>query len=130
MRILGKNVYIGNKCLCIEYTSRITGNYGDTKVGKKSHKSNIIEKNVLFIKDKEGYFVDIRDTEGLGAIAIKMFGAAPRWKTSPHDAGDEYVEVKPYFPLCDQDIKFDLKELLEMSKSPKIITESGIELVD
>lgn len=130
MKILGKNVYIGNKCLCTEYTSKIYHSHEDTYIGEKSHERDIIAKNILFVKDKDGYYVDIHDTEGIGSIAIKVFGAAPRWRTSPHDAGDEFVEVKPYFDETYFEMKFDLKELIEMSNNPKITTESVIELID
>lgn len=128
MKILGKNVYIGNLLICTEYTSRIIGGFEDCHVGEKSHVGEILEKNVLFIQDKNGLFVKVQDTEGLGSIALKVFGAAPRYKTSPHDAGDQYIEIKHYFEQIDYKTKYDLKELLEISKRPDLNIQETIEI--
>ena len=119
MKILGKDVFIGNKCVCTEFTSKILGDLNDKRVGEKSHEGKIVERDIMFVKDKSGYYVDIRDTEGLGAFALKFFGAAPRWITNPYKAGDEYIEIKPYFSKSAQEDKFTLEELLEIANISK-----------
>lgn len=119
MKILGKNVYIGNICICTEYTSQLIGDFRDIHVGEKSHKGQILEENILFIKDANGLYVDARDTEGIGSLAIKMYGGARRYKRTPHEAGDQYITVKHYFNEAQSSVEYPLKELLLIAKSLK-----------
>lgn len=119
MKILGKDVYIGNLCICTEYTSHIIGDFKDIHIGEKSHKGKVLEKDILFIKDKNGMYVDARDTAGIGSLAIKVYGAATRYTRTPHEAGDQYIAVSHYFNESQFDDQFDIKELLNIAKDLK-----------
>lgn len=116
MKISGKDVYIGNILVCTEYTSKVIGKWPDSQIGEKSHEGDIIEQNILFIKDKNNFFVKVTDTQGFGSIALKIYGAAQRYTTTPHNAGHLYVEVKPYFHKNDNQ-KYYLKDLVEIAKN-------------
>ena len=117
MKILGKNVYIGNICICTEYTSQIISDLDEIYIGEKSHEGKILEKDVLFIKDAHGLYVDARDTEGIGSLAIRAYGAAKRFKRAPHNAGDCYIDVKHYYSKAQFQDQFNLKDLLTVAKN-------------
>lgn len=117
MKIYGKQVFIGSKKLCTEYTSKIIGGFSDCYIGNFEFKGKDIEKDIIFIKDKNGYLIDIKDIEGTGFLALNCYGAVTRYKTEPHRAGDYYIgDLKPYMSELDQEIIFDLKTLLQALK--------------
>ena len=118
MKIFGKQVVIGTKKLCIEYTSKIMGAFEDCHVGYHDYKGDVLEKDIIFLKDKKGYLVDIRDIDGSGFLELTFYGACPRYKTQPKHAGDEYIDnIKPYLPSYDQDTIYDLKQIISRIKT-------------
>lgn len=119
MKILGKNVYIGNICICTEFTSQIMGDLKDIQIGEKSHKCKVLDENVLFVKDANGLYVDVRETEKIGGFAIRVFGAATRYKQTPLKAGDYYIDAKHYFNDTQSNELYDLKELLHIAQNLK-----------
>ncbi|MBR4998501.1 MAG: hypothetical protein IKY10_01355 [Clostridia bacterium] len=118
MKILGKNIYIGKKYLCSEFTYEID-DINTLSTHEKCHKGIVIGDNALFVKDKSGYFVDIEDIGFIGSLALKVYGAAPRWSKHPDRAGCKYVEVQHYFNGCDLETPFDLKDLISIANSLK-----------
>lgn len=109
MKVLKKNIFIGTKKICVEYTSKLNG--------PSNFKSELLERNIIFVKDKQGYYVDIRDTEGMTFLALTMYGAAKRLKTIPKKVGDEYIDdIKPYYSERDQDKEADMKTLINTAK--------------
>lgn len=127
MKILGKNVYIGKKCICTEFTREVD-DLETLHTHEKSHNGIIIEENVLFIEDKHGLFVDINDISSLGGFALKVYGAAPRWPKNPTKAGSKYIDIKPYFSENNKEQQFDLKYLISLSQSLKIEDSSNLSL--
>lgn len=101
MKILGKDVYLGKKCICSEFTYEIE-DFETLSTHEKSHKGIVIEDNVLFIQDKTGNFVDINDIGFIGSLALKVYGAAQRWSKSPTRAGSKYVEIKPFLQIMNK----------------------------
>lgn len=123
MKIYGKQVFIGTKKLCTEYTSKIIGGSSDCHIGSYEYKGTPLESNVIFIQDKYGYYVDINDIDGGGFLALHCYGAALRYKNHPNDAADIYVdELKPYLPTYDQEKLFEVKNLIYSLKNNKGIT--------
>ncbi len=117
MKILGKDVVVGTKKICMEYISRIQGGFSDSFVGYTDYKGDDLEKDVLFIRDKKGYFVELKELGSHPTFSLICFGAATRWKTSPRHAGDYYIDdIKPYFEKYDQNTLFDLKQLVHTAK--------------
>lgn len=116
MKIYGKQVFVGTKKLCTEYTSKIIGGFSDCYVGSKEYKGEPLETNVIFIQDKNGYYVDLEDAKSFPTLSLICFGAAHRWKNSPNRAGDEYIDnIKPYFDSkVNQEKLFDVKTLLKI----------------
>ncbi len=109
MKVLEKNVFLGTKKICVEYTSKLNG--------PSNFKGELLEQNIIFIKDKHGYYIDVRDTEGLTFLALTMYGAAKRWKTSPNTIGDEYIDdIKPYFNNLNESKEVDIKTLINIAK--------------
>ena len=122
MKIYGKQVFIGTKKICVEYTSKYIVGLSDSFVGGYEYKGSAIEEDVIFIKDKNGYFIDIKDIDGSGFLALNLYGAAIRYKSKPNQAGDHYIDdLKPYMPTLDHDQLFDLKELLKTLKEEREI---------
>ncbi len=117
MKIYGKQVLIGSKKICMEYTTKIIGGFDDCQIGHYDYKDTTLEKDIIFIKDKQGYLIDIRDIDGSGFLALNIFGSVSRYKTEPHHAGDLFVSnLKPYMSEIDQETVFDLKTLLQSLK--------------
>ena len=120
MKILGKNVVIGTKKLCTEYTSKIHGGFVDCLIGSNEYNGEDLEKNVIFIRDKKGYYVEIKDLNPFPTLSLICYGAAQRWKTSPNRAGDEYIDnIKPYFTKSNQETLYDLKTLIKIIENDK-----------
>ena len=118
MKIFGRQVVVGTKKLCVEYTSKIVGEFEDCHVGYHDYKGEEIEKDIVFIKDKKGYLVDVRDIDGSGFLELTFHGACPRFRTQPRHAGDEYIDnIKPYLPTYDQDTIYDLKHVINRIKT-------------
>ena len=118
MKIYGKQVFIGSKKLCTEYTSKIIGRFSDCSVGNYEFKGEDIEKDIIFIQDKKGYLINIKDIEGTGFLALNCYGAATRYKSEPNYAGEYYIgDLKPYMSEAEQEILFDLKTLITTLKS-------------
>ena len=123
MKVYGKQVFVGSKKLCIEYTSKIIGGFSDCYVGSSEFKGEEIENNVIFIQDKHGYFVDINDISGSGFISLNVYGAVPRFTKSPNKAGDMFVDdLKNYLPLNDHETLYEVKDLIHTLKNNKGIT--------
>ena len=118
MKILGKNVYIGKKCICTEFTREVD-DLETLHTHEKSHKGVVFEENILFIKDKTNNFVDVNEIASIGTIALKVYGAATRWSPSPQKAGSKYIEAKPYFCENEQDSIFELKYLISVARELK-----------
>ena len=115
MKILGKNVVIATKKMCMEYTSKIHGGFEDCLFGSNEYKGDVLERDVLFVKDKKGYYIELEDLKSFPTLSLICFGAATRWKTSPNKAGDEYIDdIKPYFAKYDQETFYDIKTLIRM----------------
>ena len=116
MKISGKNVVIATKKLCIKYTSKIHGGFGDCVFGSNDYKCSVLEKDIIFVKDKNGYYVELEDLKSLPNLTLICYGAAPRWKTSPRMAGDKYIDdIKPYFDSkVNQEKLFDVKTLFKI----------------
>lgn len=113
MKVLGKNVVIATKKICVEYTSRISGEFNDCLVGSKDYLGENIKKDVIFVKDKKGYYVELEELKSFPTLSLICYGAARRWKTSPNRAGDEYIDnIKPYFAKLDQETLYDIKTLI------------------
>ncbi len=125
MKILGKNVVVGTKKICVEYTSKIHGGFGDCFFESDEFKGENLEKNVIFIREKNGYLIEIGELDSFPTLSLICFGAARRWKTSPRNAGDFYVdEIKPYF-----DSKVNQEKLFDVKTIVKILTiEKKIEI--
>ena len=83
---------------------------------------------MLFVRTKDGYYVDLREIEDLGFWALSVYGSAKRWKKFPTEAGDTYIEVQHYFPEKDFDTAFTLGELFVYAKFPKEMSEQSIEI--
>ena len=128
MKIFGKQVVIGTKKICVEYTSKIVGGFEDCHVGYHDYKGENLEKDIIFVKDKKGYLVDIRDIEGNGLFELNFYGACPRYRTQPKHAGDEYIDqIRPYFESnVNQEKLFDVKTLLKIITIEKEIEEQQI----
>ena len=123
MKIYGKQVYVGTKKICTEYTSKLIGGTEDLHIGTNDYKGTPIEENLIFIQDKHGYFVDINSIDGNGFLALNIYGAVQRYTQSPHRAGDVYVDnLKKYLPIYDHETLYDVKELVERLKNNKGIT--------
>ena len=117
MKILGKNVVVATKKMCMEYTSKIHGGFEDCLVGSNDYKSEDLEKDVIFVKDKKGYYVELEDLKSFPTLSLICFGSARRWKTSPNRAGDEYIDnIKPYFAIYDQETLYDIKTIIEKAE--------------
>ncbi len=115
MKILGKNVVVATKKICMEYTSKIHGGFNDCILGANEYKGDDLEKDIIYIKDKKGYYVELEDLKSFPTLSLICYGAAPRWKTSPNRAGDEYIDnIKPYFAKLDQETLYDIKTLISM----------------
>lgn len=125
MKILGKNVIVGTKKLCTEYISKLNTDFNDCYVGSNEYKGNDLEKNVVFIRDKKGYLIEVNDFGSFPTLSLICYGAATRWKTYPKNAGDYYVDdIKPYFDSkINQETLFDFKTLLKI-----LTTEKKIEM--
>ena len=131
MKILGENVVIGTKKICVEYTTKIQGSLTDSFVGSCEYKGNNLEENVVFIRDKNGYLVEVSELGTFPTLSLICFGAATRWKTFPRNAGDFYVDdVKPYFSKSNQETLYDLNILIKILKNSNEskCEESTIEL--
>ena len=117
MKVLGKDVVVGTKKICMEYISRIQGGFGDSFVGGTDYKGGDLEKNVVFIRDKKGYLVELNELGSHPSFSLIFYGAATRWRTSPRNAGDYYIDdIRPYFDENNQDTLFDLKYLVNSAK--------------
>lgn len=117
MKILGKDVVVATKKICMEYTSKINGGFEDCLVGSNEYKGDEFERDVIFVKDKKGYYIELEDLKSFPTLSLICFGAARRWKSSPNKAGDEYIDdIKPYFAEYDQETLFDLKQLISAAK--------------
>ena len=116
MKIYGNQVLIGTKKICVEYISKIMGKSENCHVGYHEYKGDDLEKDIVFIKDKKGYLIDIRDIDGRGFLELNFYGACPRYRTQPKHAGDEYIdEIKPYFDSnVNQEKSFDAKTILKI----------------
>ena len=113
MKILGKNVVVATKKICMEYTSKISGGFSDCLIGSCDYKGSDLEKNVIFVQDKKGYYVELEDLKSFPNLSLICYGAARRWKTLPNRAGDEYIDdIKPYFAKYDQETLYDIKTLI------------------
>ncbi len=120
MKILGRNVVIGTKKICIEYTSKIQDGYEDYLVGKNEYKGKKLEENVLFVRDKKGYLIELKDLETFPTLSLICFGATTRWNTAPRNAGDYYVdEIEPYFTKSNQESLFELNTLIKIIRIEK-----------
>ena len=119
MKILGKNVFIGNLCLCTKYTTEIIEEFEDgTYMTRTKFSGKPIKENLVLIQDKHGYFLDIHETESLGTLAVSMYGAATRWTNRPLKCEDIYIDnLENYFSLEDQENEFTIKELLQIVKN-------------
>lgn len=118
MKVLGKNVVIATKKICVEHTSKIQNAFDEYSIVESFHKGVDFEKNIIFIIDKNGYYVDLRDTDGVPSILLKIFGSVPRYKSHPTHVGDKYIDdVQPFFSICDGEKLFELKELVEVAKN-------------
>lgn len=114
MKILGRDVVFGTKKICKEYTTKANGTFDDCIVSCKEYKGDNIERNVIFIRDKKGYYIELKDLETFPTLSLICYGAAPRWKTSPNSAGDCYVaDIKPYFSAYDQEKLYEIKTLIK-----------------
>ena len=123
MKIYGKQVFVGTKKLCVEYTSKVVGSFDDCYVGSNEYKGEDIEKNVIFFRDKNGYFIDINDIDGSGFLALNFYGAVPRYRKTPNKTTDIYVDdLKTYLPECDQETLYEVKDLIYTLKNSKGIT--------
>ena len=123
MKIYGKQVLIGSKKLCIEYTSKIFGGFSDSYLNSIEFKGSTLEDNIIFIQDKHGYLIDIRDITGNGFLALNLYGGAVRYRTKPYEAGDHYVaDLRPYMSDLDQETLFDLKTLIQELKDENSIS--------
>ena len=125
MKILGKNVVIATKKMCMEYTSKAQCNFDNSVIEYNVYKGKNLEKNVIFVKDKNWYYVELEDLKSFPTLSLICFGAAPRWRTSPNKAGDEYIDdIKPCF-----DSKVNQERLWDIKTIIKIITiEKKIEM--
>lgn len=125
MKIYGKQVLIGTKKLCVEYTSKIVGEFEDCHVGYHDYKGEDVETDIVFFMDKKGYLVDVRDIDGSGFLELTFYGACPRFRTQPRHAGDEYIDdIKPYFfSKSNQETSFDLNTLIKIIKNEKSYTQ-------
>lgn len=119
MKILGKNVFIGNLRICTELISKavLDDNNKYTGDNKVEYKSKIVAENVVYLLDHLGSYVDIRDTEGMERLAMMVYGAAPRFHTAPTKPGEEFVaDLKPYFDEKDFEKPFKIHDILEEVK--------------
>lgn len=77
-----------------------------------------IKENLVLIKDKHGYFLDIYETETLGSLAASMYGAAQRWTGRPLKCEDIYIDnLENYFSLDEQEKEFTIRKLLQIVKN-------------
>ena len=117
MKVFGKNVVVGTKKICTEFTSKINGCLDDCQVSSVEYKGEDLENNILFIRDKLGYLVELRELGSFPTLSLICYGGTTRWKTSPKTAGDFYIsDITPYFSSYDQDTLFDLKQLVSAAK--------------
>ncbi len=118
MKVLGKNVVIGTKKICVKFTSAIQGGFDDSIVEIEEYVGANIETNVIFIRDKKGYLIELKDLGSFPTLSLICFGAATRWKTTPLNAGDYYIDdIKPYFDENSQETLFDIKSLMLLIKN-------------
>ena len=118
MKILGKNIVIATKKMCIEYTSKIHGAFSDCVFASNDYKGCVLEKDVIFVQDKNGHYIELEDLKSFPTLSLICYGAAPRWKASPNKAGDKYIDnIKPYF-----DSKVNQEKLFDVKTICKILT--------
>ena len=122
MKIYGKQVFVGSKKICVDYSHKIIEDISEP-IETVEYFGKDVEKDLIFIKDKSGYFIDINDIYGSGFLAMHCYGAVKRYKNFPKYAGDEYVaNLKPYFSENLWQEKFDLKDLIESFKHSSAIS--------
>jgi len=116
MKINGKNIFIGDLCICTKYSTEIIEEFEDgTYMTRNKFEGKPIKENIVYIKDKHGYFLELQETETLGALAVAMYGAAQRWTSKPLKCEDIYVgNLKHYFSQNELDKEFSLNQLHEI----------------
>ena len=122
MKIYGKQVFVGSKKICVDYSYKIIGDISEP-IETVEFFGKEIEKDIIFLQDKSGYFIDINDIYGSGFLAMHCYGAVKRFKKFPKHTGDEYIaDLKPYFTENLWQEKFDLKDLIESIKASSAIS--------
>ena len=122
MKILGKNVIVATNKICIEYTSKIADEINGSIVSSFDYKGKTLKQNIIYIKDKNGYYVALEDLKSFPTLSLICYGAAQRWKSSPHHVGDVYIDdIKPYFSKLNQETLYDLKTLVKILEIDKLI---------
>lgn len=117
MKVYGKNIYSGNLKLCTTYThtSSIEPMYE-----KSTYSGKVLAKDILFIQDHDGNFIDVRDLEGFGSVAYSVFDSATRYTVEPTKAGEAYVcNITKLFDSNKDFEKYTLKEIISMANNSK-----------